>query len=146
MGPKRLKGKAGALRAERPHPRLFLSERGDLTGSGGGGDLKDVARQRQSGQAEYLDRRGWPGGLRGAPPVVNKGSHTAHNLTCDKRVANVERPVLHQHGCDRAASLVQLGFQHGSRRLSFWVGSQLAKVAYQKNHLQEQLDVLLLLG
>ena len=63
----------------------------------------------------------------------------------DERVADAERAVLHEHRRDRAAALVELRFEHGARRVALRVRLQLADLGDQQDHLEQQVDVLLLL-
>ena len=51
-------------------------------------------------------------------------------------------PLLHQNGRDRAAALVQLGFEHRSHGRTRRIGLQILQVGNQQNHFEQQIEVL----
>ena len=142
----RFEREPAALRAERAVLRLLLAERGDLTRLRRFGDLEHVAGLRQAGQAEHFDRRRRPRRLGRAAAVVDERAHAADDRAGDERVADAERAVLHEHGRHRPAALVQLRFEHGAGRVALRIRLQLADVADEQDHFEQQIDVLLLLG
>ena len=97
-------------------------------------------------EAEHFDRRRRSGRLGRPAAVVDQRAHAADDRAGDERVADAERAVLHEHGRDRTAALVELRFEHRARRAALRVRLELADVADEQDHLEQQIDVLLLLA
>ena len=142
----RLEREPSALRAERARLRLLLAERRDLPRLGRVGDLEDVARLRQAGEAEDFDRRRRPGRLGRLAAVVDQRAHAADDGPAMNVSPTLQRAVLDEHGRDRTAALVELRFEHRAGRVALRVGLELADVGDEQDHLEQQLEVLLLLG
>ena len=58
-----------------------------------------------------------------------------------ERVADVERALLHEHGGDRAAALVQVRLDHGAARATGRVALQLLEVGDEQDRLEEAVEV-----
>ena len=143
----RFEREAAALRAERPLLGLRLAERRDLPGFRRVGEgLERVSRLRQPGQTEHFDRHRRPGRFDRPATVVDQRAHAADDRAGDESVADVQRPVLHENRGHRTATLVQLRLEHGARRVALGVRLELADVGDEQNHLEQQLEVLLLLA
>src|SRR5690606_24294350 len=91
--------------------RLALAILRDLAGTRLGihhGEL--VASLRRALKAQNLCRSGRAGLLDLFGAIVDERAHPAPLIAGDEDVARFQRAVLHQHGRDRAATLVELGF------------------------------------
>src|SRR5947209_6777014 len=77
--------------------------------------------------------------------IVDERADAADDRSGDERVADAERAVLNEHRRHRTASLVQLRFEDRPGRTALRVRLELEDVADEEHHLEEQLDVLLLL-
>ena len=132
--------------AERLLLRLRLAEVRDLPRLGGVGQrLERVAGLRQAAEAEHFDRRRRSGGLDLAAAVVDERAHLADDRAGDERVADAQRAVLDEDRRDRAAALVELRFEHGARRVALRIRLELAELGDEQDHLEQRLEVLLLL-
>ena len=84
-----------------------------------------VAGLRHFGQALDLDGNRRASRLGRLAVFVQHGAHAAAGLAGQHHIADLQRAGLHQHGGDRAAALVQAGFDHDAlgggfdRRLQF---------------------------
>ena len=141
----RLERQAGALGAERTILRLLLAERRDLTRARRIGDLEDVARLRQAGETQHLHRSRRTGRLGGPAAIVDQRTDTADDRSGDERIADVQGSVLDQHGRDRAAALVELRLEDRAGGMPLRIRLELADVAHQQHHLEQKIEVLLLL-
>ena len=86
-----------------------------------------------------------PADFVGRPRSSMSARTRADDRAGDEGVADVQRAVLHEHRRHRAAALVELGFEHGARRVALRVRLQLADVGDEQDHLEQQVEVLLLL-
>src|SRR3989304_3229815 len=62
------------------------------------------------------------------------------------RISGSSLTVPPQHGGHRAAAAVELGFQHGAGGRQGGVGAQLLEVGDEQDHLEQHVQVGLLLG
>ena len=105
-----------------------------------------VARLGQRRQAEDLDR-----GRRARPSCSRapRSSTRARTLPVTAPATtvspDVQGAVLHEHGRDRAAALVEPRLEHGAERRLLGVGLELLQVGHEQEHLEQLLEVLLLL-
>ena len=97
-------------------------------------------------EAEHFDRRRRAGHLQRAAAVVDERAHAADDRTGDDVVADAQRAVLHQHGGDRTAAAIELGFEHRAERRALRVGLVLADFRDEQNHFEQQVEPGLLLG
>ena len=65
-------------------------------------------------EAQHLDRHRRAGLVDGLALVVDEGANAAPFGAGDDDVADPQRAALDQHGRDRAAAAVELGFDHGA--------------------------------
>ena len=137
--------RAGAAR-QRGFAQLALPVIHDVAGLGFVGHLEVVARLGHALQTEHFDRRGRPRLFHRAAVVVKQRAHFAVHRAADEDVAGVQRAVLHQHGGHRAAAPVHAGFQHGAAGGRLGIGAQFAQIGHQQDHLQQLVEILLLLG
>ena len=95
----------------------------DLAGAGFVLDHgKAIAGFRRAVEAEHLDRHRRTGLLDGLALIRDQRADAAHFGAGDDDVADPQRAALHQHGRDRAAAAIELGFDHGAfgRALASW--------------------------
>ncbi len=87
----------------------------DLAGAGFVLDHgKAVAGFRRTVEAEHFDRNRRSGLVDGCALVVDQRADTAHLGAGDDDVADLQGAALHQHGRDRTAAAIELGFDHGA--------------------------------
>ena len=86
-----------------------------------------------------------PAALQRAAAVVDERADLADDRAGDDRVADVERAILHEHGRDRTAAAIELGFEHGARGGALRVGLEVAEVGDEEHHLEQRVEVLSLL-
>ena len=142
----RLEREPRALAAERLVLRLRLAEERDLPRLDRVGErLERVARLRQAAEAEHFDRRRRPGVLQLPAAIVDERADLADDRAGNDGVADVQRAVLDEDRRHRAAALVQLRFEHGARRVALRIRLELAQLGDEQDHLEQQLEVLLLL-
>ena len=77
--------------------------------------------------------------------IVDERPDLADDRARDERIADAQRAVLNQDGRDGPAALVELRFEHRPRRVALGIGLELAQLGDQQHHLEQQLEVLLLL-
>ena len=111
-----------------------------------GHHLEAVAGFRQRRQAQNFDGGGGTGLRQHPPAVVEHGAHLAEDRTDDEGVADAQGAVLDEHGSHRAAAAVELGFEHGARGGQGGLGAQLLHVGHQQDHLEQLVQIGLLLG
>jgi hypothetical protein len=69
--------------------------------------------------------------------------HRAHAAVLDaanQEVALVQRALLHQHGRDRAAALVEAGFDHHAGGATVGDGLELQHFGLQQNRVEQRVD------
>ena len=127
-------------------PCLRLAERRDLSRLCRISDgLKRVAWLRQTGQTEYFDRSGWPGGFHRSAAIVDEGPDLADHGTGDEVVADIEGAVPVQDGGDRPRPPQSSWLAYCARCAAFRLARQLEDVGGQQNHLEQLIEVLPLL-
>ena len=75
-----------------------------------------IACFRHVGQTEDFDRHGRTGFFDTASLVVYHRADLTARRTCGNEIADMQRTLLNQHACHRAASLIQLSLQHNASR------------------------------
>ena len=108
--------------------------------------VEDVARARHLGQANDLNRHGRAGLLNLSAVLVGHRAHTADRRARDHRIAGMQRAVLHEQGCHRAAALIQLGLDDRAVRLAVGVGLKVGHLRGQQHHFKQVVDALTELG
>jgi hypothetical protein len=97
-----------------PSPRLArlrLAVVGDLAGARFVLDDREaVAGRRDAGEAQHFDRHRRAGFLDLATLVVDQRADAGELGAGNDDVADPERAALHQHGADRTAAAIELGF------------------------------------
>ena len=78
--------------------------------------------------------------------VVDEGADLARHRARHDGVADAQGAVLDEDGGHGAAALVEPRLEHGADGRLLGVGLQLLQVGHQQQHLEELLEVLLLLG
>ena len=87
----------------------------DLAGAGFVLDHgKAVAGFRRSVEAEHFDRHRRSGLVDGLALVLDQRADAAHFGAGYDDVADPQRAALDQHGRDRTAAAIELGFDHGA--------------------------------
>ena len=104
-----------------------------------------VARLGQRRQAEDLDRRRRAGLLEPRPAVVDEGADLAATAPATTVSPTRERAVLDEDGRHRAAALVEPRLEHRADRGLPGVGLELLQVGHEQEHLEQLVEVLLLL-
>ena len=138
-------GDAGAL-GERRLAGLGLAGLGDLAGLFRVGDHQQlVARLGQAFESENLDRGGGTGLLQRAATIVEHGANLAEDVADDEVFAGVQGSVVDEDGGDRAASAVELGFQHGAGGEALGSCLELLHLRHQADHLHELVEIGVLL-
>ena len=95
----------------------------DLAGAGFVLDHGEaIAGFRRAVEAEHLDRHRRAGLVEILALIGDQRADAAHFGAGDDDVADTQRAALHQHGRDRAAAAIELGFDHGAfgRALASW--------------------------
>ena len=115
---------------------------GEFAGAGLGLDHGEtVAGVRRAGEAQHLDRHRRARALDRLAGVVDQRAHPAPFGAGDDDVADVQRAALHQHGRDRAAAAVELGFDHGAFGGAVRIGLEVEDFGLQPDHLQQLVEV-----
>ena len=96
-------------------------------------------------EAEHFDRCRRAGDLERPAAVVDERAHAADDRPGDDVVADAQRAVLHEHGRHRTAAAIELGLEHRAERRPLRVGLVLADFGDEQNHLEQQIEALLLL-
>ena len=142
-----LERQSAALGTERLDLCLLLTEVRDLPRLDGiGHRLECVARLRQSREAEDFDRSRRPRLLGRAAAIVDQRAYLADHRSGDEVVADSERAVLHQDRGDRTAPAIELGLENRAHRAFLRVCLELENVRREQDHLEQQIQVLPLLG
>ena len=119
----------------------------DLAGAGFVFDHgQTVAGFRRSVEAEHFDRHRGAGFVDGDALVVDQRADAAHFGAGDDDVADPQRAALHQHGRDRAAAAIELGFDHGAFGGTFGIGLEVEQFGLQRDHFQQPVEIGLVLG
>ena len=116
----------------------FLAE--DLGVLLAGHDQQVVARFRQPGESDHLDRRGRPGLLDRFAQVVEERLHLARKVAADERVARFERAHLHDHRRGRPAPGFELRFDDGAARRSRGRGLQFEQFGLERHQFEQMVD------
>src|SRR6185437_12620405 len=86
---------------------------GDFAGTRVGfHDDEFVACFRRCRETQHFHRNRRTCAFDGFAAIVDQRTHAAPFRSRDEDVALFQRAALHEHGCDRAAALVELGFDH----------------------------------
>ena len=134
-------------RSRCPRYRLFagnaLAVTGDFTGASLVLDYGNaVARHRSTVKAEYFHRHRWCSLVELGAMIVDQGSHLAPLVARDKDVAGAQRAAVDEYGCDRAASLVELGLDHNTLGRSVGIGLDLHDFRLEQNGFQQLVDTV----
>src|SRR6202034_809731 len=73
--------------------------------------------------------------------VVEHGANFAEHRATDKVVAHAQRAVANQHGCHRAASPIEIGFEYIANGGTIRVGLQIQHVGHQQDHFEQQIEI-----
>ena len=107
---------------------------------------KAVAGFRRTVEAEHLDRHRRSGFVDGLALIGDQRADAAHLGAGDHDVADAQRSALHQHGRDRTAAAVELGFDHGAFGGTRRIGLEVEQFGLQRDHFQQLVEVGLVLG
>src|SRR5580658_2031915 len=103
-----------------------LTPLGDLPGHPVVGNGEEaVARIRHGGQAEHLDRAARRRFRYLITVLVQHRPNPAVSLATDDRVADLQRPALHEHRAHRAAPLVQVSLDRNALSRLMRIGPQV---------------------
>src|SRR5690606_29088342 len=105
-----------------------------------------VAGVGHARQAQDLHRDGRTGRLDLRTGLVEQCTHAAELHAAHEVVALLELALLDQHGRDRAAALVECGFDHHAARAALGHGLQLEDLGLQRDGIQQPVYVLAGLG
>ena len=111
-----------------------------------GNHLEDIARSWHVGQAGDDGRRRRSGVLHLAAAVIEQGPHLAEDVTHHQVVTDMEGAALHQHGRNRATTLLEVRVDHGTGGELGGVGLEVLEVCDQQDHFEQLRDPGLLLG
>jgi hypothetical protein len=103
-------------------------------------DHQRVAGARNVGQPHDLDRNRGPGLLHLLALVVDERADLAVRAAHDDDVADAQRAVLHEHGRDRAAALIERRFDDDALRAALLVGFEVAQVGFEQHRFEELID------
>ena len=103
-----------------------------------------VAGLRRAGKAQHFDRNRRAGLLHRVAGVVDQRADAAPFGAGDDDVADTQRAALHQHGRDRAAAAVELGFDHGAFGGAVRIGLEVEDFGLQPDHFEQLVEVGLL--
>jgi hypothetical protein len=92
---------------------------------------------RHLGKAGNFNRHGGTGGLYAFAAIVQHGTHTAGSSTGNNVVTNLQRTVLQQHGGQRTAGLIQLGFDNNAGSHTVGIGTERQHVCLQEDQFQQ---------
>ena len=119
----------------------------DLAGAGFVLDHGEtVAGFRRAVEAEHLDRHRRSGLVDGFALIVDQRADAAHFGAGHDDVADPQRAALHQHGRDRTAAAIELGFDHGAFGGTRRIGLEVEQFGLQRDHLQQLVEIGLVLG
>ena len=119
----------------------------DLAGAGFVLDHGEtIAGFRRAVEAEHFDRHRRAGFVDGFALVVDQRADAAHLGAGHDDVADPQRAALHQHGRDRAAAAIELGFDHGAFGGTFRIGLEVEQFGLQRDHLEQLVEIGLVLG
>ena len=104
-----------------------------------------VARGRNARQAQDLDRIGRRGLLGMIAVRVDKRANTTVALASDNGIARLERTALHEHGSNRAATLVEVRFDNEAGSQSVGVSLKFKHISLKDDGLEQVVDAELLL-
>ena len=110
------------------------------------GGVEHIASARHFVKAKHLNRRAGAG-LGNAPALIVH--HCAHAAVChagNYRIANLQRAVLHKHGCYRAAALVKLGFYYYALSHAVGIRLKLKHVRLEQYHFKQIIQAFLGFG
>ena len=120
---------------------------GDLAGAGFVLDHGEtVAGFRRAVEAEHLDRHRRSGLVDGLALIGDQRADAAHLGAGDDDVADPQRAALHQHGRDRTAAAIELGFDHGAFGGTRRIGLEVEQFGLQRDHFQQLVEIGLVLG
>ena len=124
--------------------QLVLAELGHLPGLVVVGDaLEGISRQRQALQSQHFDRSRWSGFFHRCAVLVEHRAHFAVHRAGNEIVADLQRSVLYQHGCDVAAARDRSWLRE---RCPWPAGSgsafRVLNVGHKQNHFEQQVQVL----
>ena len=111
-----------------------------------GDGVELVARARHLGHAGDLDRDGRAGLRHALTLIVGHRAHTADGRAGDDDVTLMERAVLHEHGHDRAATLVHAGLDDRAAGGTVGVGLELQNFGEQDQVFEQFVHALAGLG
>ena len=73
--------------------------------------------------------------------IVDQRAHAAPFVAGDDDVADLQRAALHQHGGDRAAALVELGFDDDAFGGAVRIGLQVENFGLQQDRLEQLVEI-----
>ena len=78
--------------------------------------------------------------------IGDQRADAAHFGAGHDDVADAQRSALHQHGRDRTAAAVELGFDHGAFGGTLRIGLEVEHFGLQRDHFQQLVEIGLVLG
>ena len=107
-------------------------------------DGEAIARVRRAVEAEHLDRNRGACGIDRCAGVIHQRAHAAPFGTGHNEIADLERAALHQHGRNRAAAAVELGFDHGAFGRTARIGLEIENFSLQPDGFEQLVEIHLL--
>ena len=105
-----------------------------------------VAGFRRSVEAEHLDRHRGTGLVERVALVRDQRADAAHFGAGHDDVADPQGAALHQHGRDRTAAAIELGFDHGAFGGALGIGLEVEDIGLQRDHFEQTVEIGLVLG
>ena len=104
-------------------------------------DGEAVAGIRRALETERLDRHRGAGFLDRRAMVVDQRTDPAPFGTGDEDVADAQRSALNEHGGDRAAALVEPGFDHRALGRAIGVGPEIEQLGLEQDGLEQLVEI-----
>ena len=120
---------------------VVLTSVGDLGGHLlARGDVELIARFGDLGEAEHLNWRRWASLFDVLALVVDERTNAAPCSAGDHRVADLERAFLHENGCDRTTTDVEVRLEHNALGSGIGVSTKLFDLGDQQDLIEQVID------
>ena len=110
-------------------------------------DLAEVvAGARHVAPTEDLHGLGWTRDIDLAPVLILHRADPAVRRARDQRIPDLDRALLHEHGRDRPAALVEVRLEDGPTGSAGGIALQLLEVGHDEDRVQQRVEVEVRLG